>query len=641
MRIGLVAALAITVPAGLALAASPTTVRVDGRLMVVNGQAEVPRGLFGLHASKLSAEIVKELGVECYRQIHFGPSSGCAALTKEGRVKSPFDRMSFVIDCQGDRYCPATVLSNPDYEAFFRRIGREYGETCKAAGWRGVAEFWNEPYLNWANRSYGSGRNHYHNKWYDVSKAVEGGPVTIQGWEKPLAHLKWKKLWPKGEDGKIGWGVAIPEGLGPGDTFRGRNRYYWTKNHEQTFTVVQEWHVHDPTQVDWWSGRQNLDFYLWMFLPWAEAMKEANPDVRIIAGWDFGFSHGDWAVFRELVAPVIDQGIAALDGVTEHHYGVDSRAVTAWYEVATAYAVAKHGKWIRGYNTECDGKLDPAVHGRAAESRETVPVNTDPASTYALRDILELACQAPAKAGARTAHAVSPTGGVAEALRFLRPLRGPLLRTERTDPDVWPVACLAEDTIVVVVFSNAPEPREVELTLAAPKGTELRKGTVAWIEVDGGRPRVKDAPLEAGGREVTLTRALGPRQAVRFILPLRGAPPQAPDIQRRQFFAAEGVLHDVAPGKPVTLHVPVEAAYAKGTGWARLKLVLEGVKPGEGSVTLNGTRLDLGGRNWTVELPLDASLVRAENTLVFTADGSEADGYRVCVASLLLERPHP
>ena len=81
----------------------PATVRVDGRHIVVNGQEEVPRGLFGVHAVGITPELRQDMGVECYRGIHFGPGSGSVAIGKDGKVKPQYQGMPVVIDCQGDR----------------------------------------------------------------------------------------------------------------------------------------------------------------------------------------------------------------------------------------------------------------------------------------------------------------------------------------------------------------------------------------------------------------------------------------------------------------------------------------------------------------------------------------------------------
>ncbi len=620
MRIGVLLPLALL--AWTAMAAEPVEVIVPGTTMVVNGQAEIATGLMGVHAYKLTAERIEEYGIECIRQIHFSPSSAVAAIGKDGQVKPLFRKLSVVIDCPGDRYHPPTVLSKKDYEAFFTRIGTQYGLKCKQAGWPGIVEFWNEPYLNWASRSHGSGRNVYNPKWYKTEGRTDGGKVTIKGWDEPLEHLRWRKHWAKGEDGKIYYGVAIPEGLDPGDTFRGHSprSWYFTNRKEQTFTVVEQWGIWDPTQVGFWSGRQNRAFYLWMFKPFAKAVKAANPDVKVIGGWDFGLSGGDWAVWRELYKPVIDQTHPWLDGITDHHYGVNSRMVPLWYEVACAYSVNKYGKWLKGYNTECGGKLDPAVHGQARN------VSGTSEGTYALRDIMELLYHCPAKSGSRTAH--HPDKGVLGTLAFLKPLRGKLLVCNSSDPDIWPVAAVQDDRVTLVAFNNARAQRTLQLALTAPAGTEFRTGQYG---LDHDSP---DGTIKPLGRTARLGVDLPALRAVRLVLKLDKAARPAKPVTRKQFFAAGEPLVDIPAGQEKDLTVEIPATTVSQARGAQVKLLLQGVDGDELSVRLNGRKLAMPSRNFTTVLAIEPGWLQAENTLRFHGGQS---GYRVVVASLLVD----
>ena len=137
-------------PAGKAQAG----IHITGRLIDVNGQTVVPRGLLGLHAdARLTVERARDWGVDGFRQIHFVPGSGSIAMGKDGTLQEPFRDMAVVIDCQGDRFYPAVCLTNPNYRELFDKIGRQYAQRCRDANWHGYAEFWNEPYLNWADRS--------------------------------------------------------------------------------------------------------------------------------------------------------------------------------------------------------------------------------------------------------------------------------------------------------------------------------------------------------------------------------------------------------------------------------------------------------------------------------------------------------
>ncbi len=630
VRIGLI------VLTGLAVAAQGAEIRIDGRDLVVNGQAEIPLGLFGVHAVGITPERVEDMGITASRHIHFHPGTGVTALDREGNVRPPFDRLAVVIDCMGDRYAHATVLDNPNYEEFFRRIGRAYAERCLEAGYRGFVEFWNEPYLNWAERSRGSARNNYHPRFYNVDEATEGGRVTIRGWDQPTEHLRWRRLWARGEDGRMGWGVPIPEGLGPGDTFRGRNTWYWTNRAEQEFTVVEEWHPVDIHAESWWSGPQNFDYYLRMFRPWAEEIRKVNPEVTIIAGWDFGLHHGDWGVWRQLTAPLIDAAPELIDGIAEHHYGVDTRWVPVWYEVIAHYGQVKHGRRIRGYNTECGGRLDPAVHGidaAPADARERI-LRDAAEATYELRDMIELAARAPDKVGSRTSHHADRKPGVVEAFRFLRDLRGTLMHTASSDPEVWAVASRRDDALVVMAFNDAAGPRTLAFDIHAPRGATLGAGTVSWLEAGEGGLVTASRPLEADGVSVRLTWDLEARQALKVVLPLTGDPTPA-RVVRTQHFGGE-VLEIVAPGEALEVTVPLPEGPRAEAAW--LRLVLDGAQPPGLSVRLNGKELTLPGIGFVTDLPVDPADVQARNT-VEIRNAEDAPGrFRIPSVSLLVDR---
>jgi hypothetical protein len=624
-----------------AVTAAPEAQVAVGGFIEVNGQSEIPRGLFGVHAFRLTEEAIEEYGIECIRQIHFSPSAACVAI-KNGEVRPLYKKLSVVIDCPGDRYAPPSVLKTKNFREKFRRIGEAYAKKCEDANWTGYAEFWNEPYLNWASRSHGAGRNVYNPKWYETEGRKAGGKVTIKGWDKPLEHLRWRKLWAKGEDGKIYYGVAIPKGLDPGDTFRGHSpkSWYFTNRKEQTFMVVEQWGIWDPTQVGFWSGRQNRDFYLWMFLPYAKAIKETNPNVQVIGGWDFGFSHGDWKVFTELYAPVIDQAHKYMDGVTDHHYGINSRWVPVWYEVACAYSMSKYDKWLKGYNTECAGYLDPAVHGLAGGEKRKGLAKEWGTATYLLRDVLELIHRAPAKSGSRTSHHVGH--GEKIALKFLKNLRGPMLRTSSNNRDVWPVASVNAKTgeLVVVVFNNVKDARQVNLTVEAPRGTSFKPGVEAALarHPETGRLGIHTNELAVDNDSpVTLSAVVGGRQARKFVFRLSGKPNTEVEWKRQQFFAREGPLVKVRPGANARFTMDMPADAAADAKRAVLRLVLEGSIE-EAQPVLNGQAVEIDARRFLMDLPVDPGVLKKTNVLELKAPHGKDKGYRVVTASLIVDQ---
>ncbi len=610
-----------------------TMVVVDGEQIVVNGQAEIPAALFGVHATALNPQVIEELGIEATRQIHFVPKPTVQALDKQGRLRSPYDRLEMVIDCLGDRYFPALVLTRSDFRRHCRKIGQEYAEKCKQAGYPGVLEFWNEPYLNWASRS----RKNYQRRFFDVSTARQDGKVTIKGWDEPLDHLRWRNLWAAGPDGKIAWGVAVPAGLKPGQTFRARNppQWYWTDPRKQAFRVVQQWNVHDPTQVSWWSGRQNRQFYHWMLLPLARAVKQTNPNVTVLAGWDYGLSHDDWAVWEELYKPLLDAAANTIDGLTEHHFGVETRLVPVWYEVACAYTMARHGKWMRTYNTECSHSADPSMD--TPSQRDTPEAR----AAYMLADVMELLARCPGKAGSRATHNLQPDSGEAWAFRLLRDLRGPMLRTAGGDPDIWPVAAVNGRSLVVAVFSNAAEPRRLQLHVTAPDGTQIE--SAQWRRLvptrrhDGMEIRTDRARLDDAGLYET---SLNPRRAALLHCRLDKPVAPRPTLQRRQFFAREGVLLPARPGAPAGMTIRIPPGVLAAADNALVQLAIDSLDTRETlGLHLNGRKIAFPSANHVSRVAIDPQLLASKNALTVAVHGDKADGIRVVAASILVDTP--
>jgi hypothetical protein len=660
-RVGVLAALAV---APELVAATPATgavlraavVTVEPRRLSVNGQREVPAALFGVEGMEATQHATEHYGIGAVRNVMFVPGAVPTALDGKGRVRPHMDRLALNIDCLGGRTLPATVLTNPGYEDHFAKLGAEYAARCRSANFKACVEFWNEPFLDWADY----GRRNYADAFYDVSKATDEGSVTVRGWEKPLEHLRWRRLWASYEadrirtgapghadsvtrERKIAWGVKVPEGLRAGDTFEARDPSPWSGGGRRTFAVVEEWHVYDPTQVKWWSGRQNLAFYLWMLAPFARAAKEQDPDLTIVAGWGFNPSAADWAVWRELYAPVLDAVHPWIDGLNEHHYETDTRRVVAWYEVTAAYSMLKHGKWMKTYNTGCGGKWQPAIQGMAALSGEAREAAREAASqaAYTIRDVAEILHQCPDKAGSRILTDPETQSGAMDALQYLKDLRGVFLRTSSDDRSLWPLAVVTNDTLVVFAFNNAQVDRAVEFRVALPERQSFTKGEVAWMEVgDSGRLRSAVQQFEVKGRESVVNRVIPSQQAIKIVFRFAGGEfPARPAVDRRQFFAADGILHRVLPESPLLLRVPVPADVLRQSDRAWLKLSVEGVGVGSGSVTLNDRPTVAQLKEYTELYQFDPSLLKLTNEVMLTCAGDPGVGFQVNAASLVLDLP--
>lgn len=622
------------------LAAGPTSspapaaarIEITGKLLAVNDAIEIPRGLMGLHAdAPLTGERAADWGVDGFRGIDYVPGSRILAAGKDGQLKAPFKDMAVVVDCMGDRFYSAlNFLKDPGFTNYFDRIGSNYAQRCRELNWRGHAEFWNEPYLNWAERS----RINYDPKWYDVSKAEDGGLVTIKGWNAPLRHLRWRRLWAQDGDGRIDHLTPVPANAKPGDVFEYQHQMYFKPRDRQTYRVVEKWDVYDPTAPSFWSGKQNWEFYMWMFTPWAAAIKRTNPDVQVVAGWDFPMYCEGWRVWEMLYKPTIDAGIQWIDGVCEHHYGSNSRATAGSYELAVGYVMTRYGKRIRCYNTETAGCEDPAVPGN--KHGQATPYG---AYNYGMRDVIEMWYRCPDKAVARASHgSLTPGwggGGDEFFFKMLKDVRGRIVETRCDDLDVWPVAALNGTNLVIVMFNDRHKERAVDLLVFAPVGTAFLPGRKVWVEPKEakGALEFKEEPLFADNAWLQVRVTLPVRSGLKVVLPLAGQPPARTQRVRRQFFAPD-ILQRIKPGEPLYTWVRTDPSRLARADRATLRVVLERAWRGGATVLVNGNRVAIPAHDWITDIPIDPRWLRPRTELRFDSTAGE---YQVDAASIFIE----
>jgi hypothetical protein len=652
-------------------AADEVRVTLSGEAWEVCGQSEVPRGLFGVHAVTIDDALIDEVGVEAFRQIQRPPRGNSMLLDrKTDQLVPAYGRLAVFIDCLGDRFDPPLPLTRPkDWKEECERIGRGYGETWKRIaamkpmeGRKGVAQWWNEPYLNWAERSAGGAGSVINQCWYDLDRVAENGPVYIKGWSEPLEHLRWRSLWPvryeidPQPDGKptrnwrdwrsghtpatppvpdtpgqplrkrlVGWNIPMPEGAQTGTVFRAAETRYWRTPGVHGWVVEKQWFPYDPTAVSYYSGRQNLDFYRWMFGPFAKALRETNPEVTILAGWDFSFEEGDWWVWRELYRPLLREFPNLIDGVTEHHYGASAERVRVWYEVAAADSAAIVGRPLRVWNTECHGRLDPEVHGVSGGAGGSALAEAN----YALADIVGLAAHMPDKVGSRTTHNFSGAGwkdsGAAWAIRLLKALRGKLLHVTSDDPDVWIVASAGTNGQAAVACRNQRRSKvEVFLQPAGAAGEAELRRLVASSPTGVLSIATETVRIDGGGIRFGLA---GQETAVVLL-----KVPEAKGVRvRRQCFAREGALIPPGPGGVTTATVVLGAADLADVREAGLHIVTGG--GGDAAAQVNGHEVRLTGGGAVRNAALDkAWLVEGENAIRVAGAG-----VRLLAASLVLD----
>jgi hypothetical protein len=581
----------------------------------------VPVGLFGVHATPLTPARAADWGIEAVRLIEHTPTGRPAT--------SP---VPMVVECFFDRYQPALVLTDRDWRRRLETLGAEYGRQAGTGAVRHV-EFWNEPYLNWA----GNPGVNYDGAFYEPADVHTGGVMTVRGWDRPLTNLVWagpRLVALPATGGPVNYVATryLPAGVREGEVFEWRGRAY---------RAAARWWGRDLTQpAPWWSGEVNREFYHMMLLPFAQALKRANPRVRLIAGWGFHLNQDDWAAWRLLHRPLIDAAWPWIDGLNEHHYGGDTANVALTYEVAWTYALTRYGKRLSFFNTEAGGGLDPERPERAVARPERDSLG---AFAYTVRDLVHLLDVCPDKAATRFAHEADANGGDEVAFRLLKPLRGCLVECRSPHPDLWCVAALQGARLCAVVFNDGAA-TSFPFRAAAPAGTRFTSGRRTDVVRRDGRLALHETALGASGEVSETTVDLAARSAVRFLFYLDHPAPasERADVRTVQYPAA-GILQTVAPGETARFAVDVPAAGGPARPVEmRLRYAIDaGTVPVERvACSVDGVSVPLSSQRRRVcEIGLGPRPAAGSHTIAFSLPADVAAGIRVnCVSLLVCER---
>lgn len=622
---------------------APASLEVTGHLLRVNGTEMLPSGLFG--GFHLGSDHHRRFRLAADRTIFHDGVSGNPRL---GSRYTPIH-----INTVGDRVRPSPRLTRADWEARSEALGRSMGRTALEAGKPLWVEYWNEPYLNWANFN----RANFIPRFFDESRATEGGPVHIRHDGSEAPHLIWTQdrahflpfmisgataragggrldHWRRGRtaDGRVlstsaqpfrsmefyYSGTWLPESHPPLDVPDGETYEF----RGQTLTAFTPWHIIDTTQFTYWSGKGMLKFYIDPLLAFARGMREENPEAKLIIGWGNRPSEDHWAGFFQLYQPVIDAAIDYIHGYNDHDYGGHPANMSANYEVVTAYAYTRHNRWLYAYNTEAGTNTDPQAY--QAEGTSSADVTK---FEWVTRVMLHRLSQVPDKArvilhfgdgrhtGGRGSAWWSDTGeGI--AMEMLIQLRGRLLHTRGMDNELFLVASidgtdpmaprpefLPEGKVMTVALLNdRTTPRQVQLRFDAPAGAVLGDGQVRYSEVVNAAIQVHEAAAALTGQQFVDEVVLGPRELRVYTFPILNHaeldedpdtwPGARPRIVRRQFFGHE-MLRDVHPDTPVleTLSLP-EELLAKATH-AEFSFVAQRLPEGMAQLTLNGKDIPL------------------------------------------------
>ncbi len=664
--------------------AEPARIEVTGRLLDINGTTAIPAGLFGgYHLPDGSYERYR---LAMRRQLHGGNALS-------GNPQFGNETTHIVLNAIGERVNPSGRLTSATWRERSEAMARNYVERARAAGQPLYVEFWNEPYLNWANRN----RINFDPAFYNLDEATEGGEVRIRHDGELAPYLRWtrdfdappwnwdtRRNWRRGrdEDGRV-WSVFAqpyfyrgpatsrrtnywPESHPPEDVADGETYTVTVDGRERTLTAFTPWHIYDETQFTFWSGRGMQKMYLEQLLAFGRTLKEEMPEAVLVAGWDFRPGEDHWAAWDLVYKDTIDGAIDILDGVTDHDYGGDPTRMAANYEVVTTYGVLEHDKWLTHWNTETAMGGDPQAYPEAEglASGERMDRQKFRWTVAKLMHALEFV---PDKARAfawfgRGGGWFTHTGeGV--ALDILINLRGRLLQVKHADDDLYVVAAVdgsdpqnprpanlpARQELVVAVYNSALSARSVDLSVALPAGTT--PGDAPFLresKLEGTAPQIAETPegLEREGDGFRIRRDIPERSLLVAVIPLQGevAGDAPATVTHRQVFVPT-LLHEVTHDAPAADTIQIEADALENVGRAWVRLVVERLGEGEGVLALNGTDIPLpravtpSTTPRIVQFPLDPALLRAgENTLAFRVTGDEHPGFLLCSASVILEQ---
>ncbi|MCH8475531.1 MAG: hypothetical protein LAT55_09920 [Opitutales bacterium] len=549
---------------------SAREIYLSGNFLEVNGQMEIPKAVFGVHATPLDESLREEWGVEMVRSIRLSPD-GNPLQTGEGRRPHG---LSSIIECWYDRYQPALPLLNPgSWERDFRERLRAWSQNVAAVETPVVFEFWNEPYLNWASRP---GVN-FDGRFYSEQNREIGAQVyDLAG--NPIEGLVWEKVLravdSRGDPHYLA-SRYIPSRIDDrkpvaGDTFDFRGR---------EMALAEFWWARDTNQPSWWSGPWNRKLYHQMLEVLVEEWEALKPQAKLLVGWDFHLHQDGWKAWDLLHRPLLEQFGDRIDGITEHHYGTDTRLVVGSYEVADAFTQAKHGRPMRIFNTETGGFLDPEQPTPHAQSRyhASTPEEFWGTMTYGLRDILHVLEVSPDKIGSRAAHAAHRSGE-RYSLQFLRDLRGRLLEVHGDDSRLWTVAAYdaSRSQVVVVAFNDHAHGKKTgNLRFQVPPGLTVKGIKEVKPNMVDGEIHFSSETLnvEAQDSEWVGEYQIGPRQAAKWIILVEGEgpSPEARRVVRKQTYYPE-VRLSLAPGKTLSWKVPWPESFENSEAWHRQSL---------------------------------------------------------------------
>jgi hypothetical protein len=245
--------------------------------------------------------------------------------------------------------------------------------------------------------------------------------------------------------------------------------------------------------------------------------------------------------------------------------------------------------------------------------------------------------ECPDKAAFRAAHEANANPGNEIAFKFLKELRGSLVRVESTEPRVWGVASIEGARLCVVIFNDNRESRTVPVSIEAPAGTEFRQGQRSVINTTP-QLALANEPLTVMGNSFSEQAVIGSKTGVKWIFQLSAQPnaATAPALVETEHFA-KGVINRLSTGKPVVLNITVPASGLTGVTGAEMKIVQENWNS-QCACKLNGQPIKLDIDNtWTHVQRIDPALLKESNQLIFETTAAKPSN--IDMASIVTVSP--
>jgi hypothetical protein len=613
---------------GFEIFAQNIEIKVSGIPISVNGQDSVPVGLFGVHSTTLTPQLVSDWGIEMVRGIEAGPS-GSPSFPGKNSVFQAGIKMT--IDCYYDRYQPALYLTNRNgWKTQLENLATTYATNSLTMSHKPIMEFWNEPFLNWASKP---GAN-YDNRWYDTSDAVQGGPVRRPGFSEPEKFLTWNRT---------KWFVQLSPAVNDPVNFYVQLGNNWTALNNlsvgqelqigsRRFKAVQTWLAKDTHQLSYYSSLANAEIYVKMFKAYATKIKSINPNLRVLAGWGMSFSNDNWQPWRTIYKTTVDSCHQLMDGIHEHHYGGDTRFMTGAYEVINAYTNQKYRKKMPIFNTETGGFTDPQIPGGTSPGRPSDPLLRDRgAFQFTFRELVFNLSRSPDKLQSRAAHEAHFNQGDGMAFSLLRDFRGKLISSTSSSDNAWVATALNGNQLLVAIYNDQNTAQNLDLKINAPAGYTFTGGQKRWVEDSSAGNtivgRYQDFVANGTVWEQTINLALKSGTVLRFDLT---GNLQASVMEVSQHFA-DTILAKVPSSGNLVSQIKVPGNQLVGVQYARLKLYIRNLTAG--SISFNGSSYQIPTNAFFAYIPVEVSAISENNSLVFNSNGTV---YDVNMASLEL-----